>query len=442
MDAAAQAATATPPAATAVAPQLDGHAPTPAAPSDGADASVDQPTGNAAEAQDGDDQERAPTVAELREAHAKDRQVADYLAQQGYGLDHPVRAAAEAQAADAKRAWDAAKPGAAVTQRIVWAEKALMRARRNQSKMEQAIDDLDRDYELQRDAWMQQLAELRGRTREREEKLADISRQAAVEFRSPADGVGGGGPLRDAAETLEGTVTPAIEGLLAQIPADSPARGQVEQVVGLLRGVQGTVARASRCSWADLYDIADEDSWEEDDMQWQDHDGGWRDDAWHPARHDRMDGWYQDGWGQWRSAEYLPMDHGDAMDTTDVQVPTLDAQAARDPGACARADKRGKIDGDDPNGMQGRHVGGADSGTDDHANAARLQAAIHDAATAAASATVPAPPTPTAAEHAALERRRHELWDLAQDQGVEVTHQALAGMASEDLEEWATANLL
>ncbi len=374
--------------------------------------------------------------------------MADYLAQQGYGLDHPVRAAAEAQAADAKRAWDEAKPGAAVTQRIVWAEKALVRAKRNQSKMEQAIDDLDRDYELQRDAWVQQLAELRSKTKEREEKLADVSRQAAVEFRSPGDGVGGG-PLRDAAETLEATVTPAIEGLLAQIPADSPARGQVEQVVGLLRGVQGTVARASRCSWADVYDIADDDNWEEDDMQWRDHGGGWRNAAWHSAHRDQWDdrgcpgdGWYYDGWGQWRSAEYLPADHDESMDTADVQVPEWMAQTARDPGLCARADKRFKVDGDDPNGLQGRHVGDADSGTDDHANAARLQAAVHDAATAAASAAMPAPPTPTAAEHAALERRRHEVWDMAQDQGVEVTQQVIAGLASEDLEEWVAANLL
>ncbi len=130
------------------------------------------------------------------------------------------------------------------------------------------------------------------------------------------------------------------------------------------------------------------------------------------------------------------------MDTADVQVPAWMAQSARDSSQIARADKRGKVDGDDPNGLQGRHVGSADGGTEDHANAARLQAAMHDAATAATSAAAPAPPTPTAAEHAALERRRHEMWDMAQDQGVEVTQQALAGMASEDLEEWATANLL
>ncbi len=427
---------------------LDGPNPTAAAPTDDAHASFDQPMGDAAATHTDDSQEHAPTVAELREAHARDRQVADYLAQQGYSLDHPVRAAAEAQAAEAKRAWDEAKPGAAVTQRIVWAEKALLRARRNQSKMEQAIDDLDREYEIQREAWVQQLTELRCKTKEREEKLADVSRQAAVEFRSSGDGAGGG-PLRDAAETLEATVTPAIEGLLAQIPADSPAREQVEQVVGLLRGVQGTVARASRCSWADVYDIADDDNWEEDDMQWRGQYGGWRNAAWDSTHQDQCDdrdhqgeGWYCDGWGQWRAATYLPADQDESMDTADVQVPAWMAQSARDSSQIARADKRGKVDGDDPNGLQGRHVGSANGGTEDHANAARLQAAVHDAATAATSAAAPAPPTPTAAEHTALERRRHEVWDMAQDQGVEVTQQALAGMASEDLEEWATANLL
>ncbi len=443
-----QATAATPSPALPVGSSLELGATPAAVQADCTQTTTDQSMGEAVDVQEDMEQVHGPTVAELREAHARDREVADYLAQQGYGLDHPVRAAAEAQAAEAKRAWDEARPGAAVSQRIVWAEKALVRAKRNQSRMEQAIDDLDRDYEAKRDAWLQQLADLRCKTREREEKLAEVSRQAAVEFRSAGDG-NGNGPLRDAAEALEATVTPTIESLLAHIPADSPARQKVEQVVEMLKGVQGTVAKASRSSWADIYDIADDDAWEEDDEPWRNQHGGWASAPWEGTCHDHYDegtqrdhGWYYDGWGQWRRDHTHPhTDHDGDMDTGEVQVPSWMEQSARDPHQIARADKRIKVDDDDHNGMQGRHVGGADGDAEHHASAARLQAAIQDAA-ATASLAAPAPQTPTAAEHAALERRRHEVWDMAQDQGAEITQQAIAGMASEELEEWATANLL
>ncbi len=88
---------------------------------------------------------------------------------------------------------------------------------------------------------------------------------------------------------------------------------------------------------------------------------------------------------------------------------------------------------------RGATSGGDDAGVTDHANAARLQAATNDAAAIAQGE--PAPPTPNLADQA-LERRKQEVWDLAQDQGVQVTVEAIASMASEDLEEWATKHLL
>ncbi len=133
-----------------------------------------------------------PTEGELREAHARDRQLVEYLTRQGLDADHPVRAAAEAQAAESRRAWDAAKPGKAVTLRMRWAEEALTRARRSQARMEQTIDDLDRDYEEKRLHYIDQLSDLRARTKEREDKLAEVARQAAIEFGSAEVGLGGG----------------------------------------------------------------------------------------------------------------------------------------------------------------------------------------------------------------------------------------------------------
>ncbi len=127
------------------------------------------------------------------------------------------------------------------------------------------------------------------------------------------------------------------------------------------------------------------------------------------------------------------------MDTDDVQVPTWMAPEPQADAAPARAWQRRKLNNEDAGGMQGRHVGGDDAGVVDHANAARLQAATNDAA--AASLGEPAPPTPNLAAQA-LERRKQEVWDLAQDQGAQVTVEAIANMAAEDLEEWSTKNLL
>ncbi len=149
------------------------------------------------------------------------------------------------------------------------------------------------------------------------------------------------------------------------------------------------------------------------------------------------------------------------METSDVQVPTWMSQhptAATDVNATAatptgRVCKRWKVEGADPNGFQGRQADDGEGGNLDHENAARLQAAVNDAsnaAAAAASATAgvagavadgtPQPPTPNV-QDLALERRKQQIWDQAQDEGVLVSMEAIAGMVAEELEEWAAAHL-
>ncbi len=91
----------------------------------------------------------------------------------------------------------------------------------------------------------------------------------------------------------------------------------------------------------------------------------------------------------------------------------------------------------------------------DHERTALLQARAQDARAqqqqhqprdqqqpAQADAAAPAPPTPRAEEHAALEERRRAVWDQAQNDGVVVAAEALAGMDSATLEEWAATHLL
>ncbi len=415
-------------------------------------------------------EDEEPTTEQLKASYEREQQVADMLAKQGLAEDHPARVAADAQAAEAKDRWQRAKPGVAVTLRMVWAEKALLRARRNQARMEQAIDDMDREYECERARRLQELHDLRAKTHEREAKLAEVSRQAAREFR-PADDLGGGAQLQGAAEAIDQQAAPVLRDLLDQMPADSPMRGKVEGVLALLSDVSGAVGRASLAGGADEFDIADDD---DDTCYWHDQGGGGGmgdPSSWHAHAGDGyqqpevQEGWYHDGWG-WRKAIGRhgggngPGDDG-AMDTTDVQAPAWMSQrppAAADADAAAaaplgRACKRWKVEGADPNGFQGRQPHDGDEGSQEHENAARLQAAVNDAAHATAATAVatadaarsgmestPQPPTPNVLD-VALERRKQQIWDQAQDEGVSVSMETIAGMVAEELEEWAAAHL-
>ncbi len=220
-------------------------------------------------------------------------------------------------------------------------------------------------------------------------------------------------------------------------------------MVALLKGVQGTVARASTERMAHAFDIGDYDddydgydphgSGEEwQNAEWESQSYGW--DGWDAAPGDR---WAS---GRWNGTQMRRWGHQsypcgeDAMDTTDAQAPRWFEGEGSIDGPYARASKRRAVEGEDPNGSQGRHVGANDVEAEDHANAATLQAAVCDAA--ATAVTGPAPATPTAAEHAALEDRRREVWDMAQDQEIAVSQQAIACMGALELEAWVSANLL
>ncbi len=130
------------------------------------------------------------------------------------------------------------------------------------------------------------------------------------------------------------------------------------------------------------------------------------------------------------------------MDTGEIQVP----EWIRDPSAeTHRAWKRGRRAGEDPNGLQGRSADASSCETD-HENAAILQAQCSDAAAAAAAVAAAAmadgncPPTPQFVDQE-LEKRKQDIWDQAQNDGIEITCEAIANMAREELEEWAAAHL-
>ncbi len=390
---------------------------------DGAEYDGDQPSA---------DGEPQPTADQLKAAWHKAQKVDELLAEQGLAEDDPVREAARARAEAAKRLWADARPGVGVSKRLVYAEQALLRARRSQSKMEQSIDDLDMEYEAERARRTQALHELRGRTQQREQFLAELSRQAAEEFRGGGEGGGGGARgARRAVETMEGPIRDAMQEAHDAAPEGSDLRVRLAGALGALGELSTSMAQAPGCRWADA------------DPQCFDLDGGRGEDDWWGDHGDFGAQWYSNAWGggpaEGRDGGGARWD--DDMDTAEVAVPSwLDAPQREDRAEAgySRTPKHRRRDGEDDDGVQGRHVG-EDGVPRDHAQAARLQAAVSDAARGALA--TPAPPTPNLAEMA-LEAKRREIWDLAQEQGAQISYEEVTTMSMGQLDDWKAACLL
>ncbi len=369
-----------------------------------------------------------PTADELKSQWLEAQRLLEVLEGQGLPAGHPVREAARQQAEAAKLAWEESRPGVGVSKRLVYAEQALARARKSQARCEQSIADLDDEYEAERERRMQTLHDLRARTRAREEFLAQLSRQAAQEFQGGAADIAGG-QAELAVATMEGPIRDAIQEALDTAPVGSELRTRLSGALGALSEVASAITRP-RPRWADhepRYGDADEERWEE--AWWGNGDGGT---------------WYADAWDDRHASAGCGSAHADEevfMDTAEVAAPAwIHGAASGGHGgeAMSRAPKRWRREADDDGGVQGRQANSWEV-PQDHEQAARLQAAVNEAERASAAA--PAPPTPNMAE-LALERKRQEVWDLAQDQGAEISSETIANMSMAELEEWQAATLL
>ncbi len=408
------------------------------------------------------DQEAAPTRDELKEHLARCRRLVDWLDQEGHGPDDPTRIHASQQAEEAEKAWREAGLGVAVATRLLWSEKALRRAERIQASQEQAIDDFDRWYEDQRGAMLTHLASLRQRTREYEDRLAALSRQAAHEYQPSGmskEGIPATVAMRDAVSTIEDSLAPAMREALQLALEGSDVRNKLAEAMGSISTLYTLTTHAAERAHADVYDIGDDANGE-----WGDGGGDDQGYSWWGGGHDR---WFDDGayggqgGGSWQAGTAHGWDdghgygsgwggdQGGAMDTSDIRVPQWMRNPRDDDGSAwgSRAWKRWKVDGADDGGLQGRHTL-AEEITDEHVQALRLQAQHQDAAAAAAAATATVgssgvSPTPPAQDLGAeaLERRKQEIWDAAQDEGVQVTCAEIAGMSAQELEQWAAANI-
>ncbi len=401
-------------------------------------------TNISSDAQDGaaeehDGQAQAPSSDDLKEQWNREERVANFLREEGYEEHDPIRAAAEERAAAAKAAWQQSTPGAAITSRLCWAEKALLRVKKAQARAEQSIAELDDQYERERAVRMQRLHDLRAKTKEKEEKLAEISRLAADVFQPPEDET----PLRDAMGAIDGPIRDAVQEALEQAPEGSALRTRLEGALGTLTDLGGLVRKVARPRWADVYDIAEGDG----DEQWWHAEGAWHEHGGGGGGDWQAHGGGWDGWGPQRSDNshfqtHEPYDDGD-MDTGDIQIPYWmhSGQHGRDDSGTqwgAPFWKRGRRAHESPYGTQGRYADD-DEVTMDNASAAAASAspAPADAGSGGSEEAAGA----AAAAAAALERRKQEVWDLAQEEGAVVSCEQIASMDAATLEEWASTNL-
>ncbi len=202
----------------------------------------------------------SPNADELKAAWQQEQGLLDLLVQRGYSAEHPVRIAAQQQVDEAHRLWMEATPGVAVTQRLLWADKALQRVKKGQARLEQELDDLDRRYECDRDQLCQRLHEQRARVKLREAKLAELSREAAGAFKAAGeDDDEDRDVIRGAVEAIEEQLAPAMRAAHELAPEGSPLRAKLEEAMGTIAAVHGMAAQASRARWADVYDMSCED---------------------------------------------------------------------------------------------------------------------------------------------------------------------------------------
>ncbi len=374
--------------------------------------------GGHAEEQQGDDDQQPPNEDVLRSYWEAAKDLLAFAKKQGYPEDHPVRRNAQQQVDAAFADWRAATPPKAVHARMGWAEEALRRARRAQARAEQELDDLDRQYEADREIKVRALDEARERTKERVQKLADLSQEAADEYCGGIDGGGAESLLRGTFRTLDAQVGPAVESLLAKLDEGSEQYDIVHQVLQSVTTMHAALGIATGGSAADFFDMAAEDG-----------DGA--------------------ATGQGATPVGPPAcsngaEGSQAMDTADVRAPRW-----MEPKRGGEPDPASSTGAQPPRWKKCRAAGGSDG----HPPTAAAERAGADAAGATATAGTArcdagdgggaAPPTPTGdPQQDEFEPRRRQVIAQAEFDGIDVPADYLRQLCPEALEEWAREHLL
>ncbi len=404
--------------------------------------------------------EEGPSEQELMDQMQLDQRLLAWVKAQGLEEGHPRRVQAEQQAAESRRAWQETRPRATPSSRMRWAEEALLKARKGAARMEQAIAELDDWYEEEREARQKSLQEWRAKVRMREEKLSDITREAAENYSpeaiaDPCDPRTG--LLQEAFHSLGQSIGPALEQLREAAPEGSEMQQHINTTLSAVFDLYGTIGSAVSAEYQQEY---------QDQPQQQQHgrDQGqaWNAECGATQYHIGDDwtyggggGWYG-GYGGWGGSDHGGWDwhrheggygdggawQGDArMDTTEAQVPKwMRRESAADGDHGERSWKKGRTNGDVDESMGTQ--GGAPSSGAQLAGGGSSDGQGRGGATSSGGPAGAANGGGTAADEEALTARREEVLKQATTDGVAVDPAAIASMPRAELEAWAKNNLL
>ncbi len=338
-----------------------------------------------------------PTEEDLRGFWEAAKEVLAYAKRQGYPPEHPVRRNAQQQVEESLAQWQAVRPPRAIPTRMGWAEEALQRAKRAQARAEQDLEELDRQYEANREEKLRVLQEARERTKTRERNLADLSREAAQEYRGGMDeGDDNAKVLRGTFETLDTEVGPALEAALEKTCHGTEQHAALQRALQAVLVIHGALGVAAGGAAVDYFDMSQ-------------HDG---DDTATPC------GAACDGAGD------------SAMDTTEARPPRWLEQQDNKRGG---ADGTAAAFGSPPPRWKKNRTAGGEGGAPATGTAAATPTGGGGANASAADG---------AGHDGEFAARRAQIIAQATSEGADAPTEYLQQLAPEALEEWAKENLV
>ncbi len=248
-------------------------------------------------------------VEALRGRWEREKELVELLRRQEREEDDPLLADAERRCEEAKAEWEAARGPLRMSRPLGRAEAAVRKARARQAAAEQALDDLDREYECKRQEFENELAEARSLAKRREAELTDLQRKLGGQCAAKGQDAAGQATISEMARRIDG-LAPALQALLEKLPSGSEAHEAVAYTMAELAGVSGVASEAAagrRDDQAQTFDIgggagADDCCSELGDVgTWGSGEGG------HQQRGGPsgcQDGWGDSHYGSWHHGTY------------------------------------------------------------------------------------------------------------------------------------------
>ncbi len=362
----------------------------------------------------------------LRARWEREKELLELVRRQDRQADDPIIQDAERRCAQAKAEWEAAKGPPRMSRRLGKAEAAVQKARARQAAAEQDLDDLDREYEAKRAAYVDELAEARRVTKQREAELLELQRTVGGGA-AAADAHAGTAVVKEMARRID-SLAPMLQALLESLPTGTEAHSKVATTVAELAGVAGVAAQAVHDpqDGALQYDIGGsgrgDARWEGEESDFEDTTGwGAADDGWPSGASEQR--WYghQGGGTSWADSAGWYYGGGGG------------GNGGNDGAHCANA-----WGSDQLGGRAEIRTGSADAWANDEERARAQQAYAAQQAAAQAGFANEQAAAAAAGVHGTL---LAEVKRKAEAKGVPYADAGLDDMPTVELEAWAKANV-